>query len=85
MSSPPTVCRPAELTVRWIHEISEAISLACQRKDIQPVTNPCLRCATDEWNSFYSKLVLSPCIEKKAIQDILEFRVDYNDFRPKKK
>lgn len=73
------VCRPSCLTPRWVEEITDAISRVCKDPNIRRVvksSNP-----EFEWNVFQSRLSKSYCAESRVVKDILNFRVDYNEYR----
>ena len=76
------ICRPDYITCRWIKEISEAIENICP---LQPRIDKCSSNPNKDWNKYYNNLKKNPCINNSLIQQILNYDVDYNEYRRKKR
>lgn len=79
MQNSKEVCRPPHLTTRWVEEITDAISRVCKDPNIRRVVKS--RNPEFEWRVFQSGLSKSYCSKSRIIEDILSFRVDYNEYR----
>lgn len=77
-----SICRPERITCRWIFEISEAINNVCKDSNV-PAYIFCIKkgSAEQEWRHYFDLLSSSNCIKNPTVQKILNFEVDYNDYR----
>jgi hypothetical protein len=81
------ICRPEKITCRWIKEITESISNVCLEENkvcISKIIN-CDNMNIFELNHIFENYLniirTSSCKNSKIVKDILEFNVDYNNFR----
>lgn len=75
------VCRPKNITCRWLLEITRSISVVCYRNHTLEIQK-CTKGQEEAiWKSFMShfKLEHSSCHKNKTVQSILNFDMDYND------
>ena len=80
------VCRPKQLTARWVRELSEAMTTLCpQTKFIHSERCECTEKRVTEtcFKDYLHDLQSSSCYKQKKIEidRVLSFEVDYNQYR----
>jgi len=69
-------CRPLNLTIRWVREITTSLQILCPRLRVFTLDekkNP-----ESEWKRFNNLLSQTQCSDPR-VKEILEYRLDYNE------
>ena len=78
------VCRPKKLTCRWLREITGVIDTICRHNGMNNI-GYIAYCNEDNtgkiWETYLKNLHASKCYSNSTVQDILYYRVDYNDVK----